>query len=211
MIFGLAALTLAGCTSAGTTAPSSAGSTVTSTATATRTNDTGTEYQPPKASYAPRLSAGGDVPDGEKKGRCPYIRAGKDEDPTSEPNVADIGGSRVKLTTTLPAYTPVGCRFYYEYGRDAVADILPTTFATALQARNAMIRTGEAGKQTSGVPGIAPGVDGVSYRTRFERGDGDNDWAFAFAEGKVMVVVHTRETRASFNAVNLAKAIVAEF
>lgn len=204
------AVLLAGCTSSAD--PQPAGSTGTVTSTVTSTRDTGTDYRPPTPTYVPALPAGKKVPAGEKAGRCPYIRSGLNEDPTDKPNVADIQGNRVGRTTVLTELKPVGCRFYFAYAPgQAVADIRPTTFATAAQARNAMILTAQAGKQVMGVRNFVPGVDGISYRTKFIAADKGRDWAFAFAKGRVLVVVHTEEVTTSQNALFLAKAVAAEF
>ena len=166
-------------------------------------------------SVAP-LPADGSLPAGEVKRSCPYIKAGLDSEPTTGPNVADLEGDRVGTVTVLTQLNPVGCRFYfaYSYGdtrHEAVADILPYTFATATEARTAMVRTATAGKNLETQRNFVKGVDGIRYQTRFFGPDGDNDWAFVFAKGRHMVVVHTQQTNASYNAQALAEAIIAKF
>ncbi|HEU5267391.1 MAG TPA: hypothetical protein VFU35_11860 [Jatrophihabitans sp.] len=169
-------------------------------------------YRPPPATTVHPLPPGKSAPTGERAGRCPYIRAGVDAEPGPAPTVADIEGDRVGRVTLLAGYRPVGCRFYFAYPRyEAVADILPTTFATSAQARNAMVRTAQAGRQAQTYPNFVPGVTGISYRTTFFGPDGDQDWAFVFAKGRVMVVVHTQQTRSSSNARYLAAAVAGKF
>ncbi|MEO6885798.1 MAG: hypothetical protein ABI232_05865 [Jatrophihabitantaceae bacterium] len=127
-------------------------------------------------------------------------------------NVADIEGDHVYRTTVLTGLKPVGCRFYFYAGAyEAIADIVPTTFTTSVQATNAMILTSRAGTEAIGKKAIVPGVDAVLYRTRFFGEDGARDWACVFAKGKVMVVVHTQRTDTSLNALLLAKAVAPKF
>ncbi|MEO9140148.1 MAG: hypothetical protein ABI345_13910 [Jatrophihabitans sp.] len=203
------ALLVSGCTS-DKTAPAPGTRTLTSTETKTLPSEPDA-YRPPPATFVKSLRPGSKPPVGEKRMLCPYIRSGLDEDPTSKPNVADIQGNRVGQTTVLTAHTPIGCRFYFAYDYEAVADIIPSTFATAAQAHNAMVLTAKAGKQAKGYPDFVPGVDGISYQTKFYRPDGEQDWAFVFAKGKVLVVVHTEEKTTSQNALYLAQAIVGKF
>lgn len=203
-------LALAGCTSSGKAAPSSGG-TRTMTSTVTSTRDTGTDFRPPRASSVKPLPPGSKTPKGEKDGICPYIRTGLNQYPTSEPNVANIEGNRIYRTTRLTTLKPIGCRFYFigpPY--NPTADIRPQTFATAEKAYNAMILTARAGRQAMTYPNFAPGVTGISYRTKFDEGEGYKDWAFVFAKAKVVVVVHTSQP-ISANARYLAKAIAAKF
>ena len=61
------------------------------------------------------------------------------------------------------------------------------------------------------MPNFVPGVDGISFRTSFFGPDGAQDWAFVFAKGPVLVVVHTEEQTTSLNALLIAQAIVAKF
>lgn len=204
------AVSVAGCTagSAGKTlAPTITGTT---TVTSTRTAPAQT-FTPAPATTVTPLPPGKNPPAGETEKLCPYIRSGRDQDPTSQPNVADIQGNRIGRTTVLTDLRPVGCRFYFEYQYQAVADILPQTFSTAIAAHNAMVRTAQAGTAALGVPDFVKGVDGISYRTKFYGPDGSQDWAFAFAKGRVLVVVHTEETRTSQNALFLAQAIAGKF
>lgn len=210
--FAAAALILlaTGCTS-NKTAPAPGTRTVVNTVTTTRQAPNPTAFTPPPASFVKSLKPGDRPPTGEKRTLCPYIRSGLDEDPTSKPNVADIQGNRVGQTTVLTTHEPVGCRFYFAYDYEAVADIVPTTFATAAQAHNAMVLTAKAGKQAKGYPAFVKGVDGISYRTKFFEPDGDNDWAFVFAKGKVLVVIRTEEKSSSADARYLARAVVGKF
>lgn len=177
-----------------------------------------TAYTPAPATSAARLR-GASAPKGERFARCPYIRTGLDQDGySSGATLANLEGDRVGRTTVLAGYTPVGCRFYFinSYGgvlHEAVADILPTTFATPAAAHNALVLTADAGRSGSqqSQPHFVPGVDGIQYQTRFFGPDGDKDWAFAFARGKVLVVVHTQQSDSPLNALLVGKAIVGKF
>ncbi len=205
-------LTAAACTSA---APSPVSTTIVSThtvvVTGTRTT-TAAAYAPPPTSTVHPLPPGAKPRAGEREGRCPYIRAGLNEDPAPAPTVADIEGSRVARTTILTAYHPLGCRFYYAYPPyGATADIRPTTLASATQAHNAMVQTARQGRQLQVMRNFVPGVDGIGFRTTFFGDDGSRDWAFAFAKGRVMVVVRTQRTDTSRNALYLAQAIAGKF
>jgi hypothetical protein len=169
-------------------------------------------YRPAPAASVKPLPAGEKPRRGEVERSCPYIEAGLDQQPTAGPNVADIEGDRVYRTTVLTGSTPVGCRFYFAYAaHEAIADILPTTFATAAAAHNAMVLTAEGGGRPDPRPGFVAGVDGILFRTRFYGPDGAKDWAFVFAKGPVMVVVHTQQTNSPLNAELLGKAVVGKF
>lgn len=188
----------------------------TQTVRVTRTPTPPPSFTPAPATSVAALPASGKAPRGEVVRTCPYIKAGLDSEPTSGPNVADIEGDRVGVVTVLTDYSPVGCRFYfaYSYGdtrHEAVADIQPFTLGTALAARNAMIRTAEAGSSAETEQDFVPGLVGIRYKTRFFGPDGAEDWAFVFAKGRHMVVVHTQQTNASLNAQQLAAAIAAKF
>jgi hypothetical protein len=206
-------LVLGGCSSGAGPAGRTATRTIVQTETAPAPSVSFTAA--PATSVAP-LPAGGVPRAGEVVRSCPYISAGLDSEPTSGPNVADLEGDRVGRVTVLPGHRPVGCRFYfaYSYGNtrhEAVADILPRTFATTTQARNALVLTARAGTEPLSEPEFVPGADGIAYRTRFFGPDGARDWAFAFAKGRVLVVVHTQQTNTSRNAVNLGRAVVGKF
>lgn len=205
----LLALVLAGCTGS----RSAARTAVTQTQTVTHTRSAPpVAFTPAPATSVHPLPAGAAPRKGETERACPYIKAGLNQQPTSGPNVADLEGDRVYRTTVLTGRQPVGCRFYFAYAdHDAVADILPTSFRTAEAAHNAMVLTARAGRHQIGEPGFVPGVDGIRFQTRFYGPDGGNDWAFVFAKGRVMVVVHTRQTNTSFNAQALGQAIVGKF
>ncbi|SHG20570.1 hypothetical protein SAMN05443575_1672 [Jatrophihabitans endophyticus] len=203
-------LAVAGCTSAAKPAPTRE-RTVTSTVTATRSPE-GADYRPPKASNVAPLPPGSKAPKGEKEGRCPYIRAGLNIDPTSAANVADIEGNRVGRTTLLTDQKPIGCRFYFANPPyDVTADIRPLTFTSAAAAFNAMVLTARAGTSEYTQRNVVRGVTGIGYRTKFGGEHGARDWAFAFATGKVMVVVHTERADTSRNALYLAQAIAGKF
>jgi putative component of membrane protein insertase Oxa1/YidC/SpoIIIJ protein YidD len=126
--------------------------------------------------------------------------------------MADLEGDRVYRTTVLTDLKPVGCRFYFwccQY--EAIAEIAPQTFATADAARAAMIATAKVDPSAQGFHNLVPGVDAISYRTKFFGPDGARDWACAFVKGKVMVVVRTQRSDTSFNAREIVQAIAAKF
>jgi hypothetical protein len=184
--------------------------TVTSTVTHTRTPPPQT-YVPPPPSFAPPLAEGAAPPAGEVDRLCPYIRTGLNMDPTSEPNVADIIGSRIYRTTVLTALKPVGCRFYFYVDFSPEADILPTTFPNATDAHNAMVLTADKTGTNQATYTVASGIPGIVYQTKFVTGDDGTDWACVFAKGAVMVVVHSHTTNTSNSVLSLAQAIVGKF
>ena len=178
-----------------------------------------TQTVAPSAGARPRadrtvapLPPGQHPPKGEVEKACPYLRAGLNIDPTSQPNVADLEGDRVGRVTVLPARTPVGCRFYFANpGYEAVADILPTTYPTAAAAHAALVALARTRAAVEPRPHFVPAVDGIRFRTAFFGPDHGRDWAFAFAKGRVLVVVHTQQDNVSLNAERLAAAIVGKF
>lgn len=196
---------LTGCGSTAPPPPST--SVVTDTVTSTLSASTFRALPPTSAAPLPPGSA---APAGQAEQPCPYIASTPRQD--SQTNVADIVGSHVYRTTVLTGSRPVGCRFYfYAPPYAAVADIQARTFASELEARNAMIRTGEAGQQAIGQPHLAPGAQGIAYRTEFYGPDGGRDWACAFATGASMVVVRTQRTDTAAAAVYLAQAVAGHF
>jgi hypothetical protein len=209
----LAGLMLAGCTS-GSSGDGTPGPTVTGTETITHTlppTRTPTFKPPVPAAVAP-LPPGSSPHKGEKDKSCPYIRSGLNEDGGGGVNLADIEGDRVYRTTVLTRYRPVGCRFYfYAPPYEAVADIRPRTFRTATEARNAMILTARTGTELITERNVVKGVDGICFRTKYFGQDGKRDWAFAFAKGKVLVVVYTQRNDTSRNALYIAQAIAGKF
>jgi hypothetical protein len=207
-----ALLALAGCTSRGVTV---------TTTTNTITNDrtvTGTR-PPPRPDYRPRrprfvrpLPPGTKTQPGEKDGPCPYIKPGLNIDAGVGVNLADLEGDRVYRQTVLTTLHPVGCRFYfYAPPYPAEAEIQPHKFATARQAYDAMIRTARTGRELITEKNFVHGVTGISFRTKFFAEDGNRDWAFVFAKGRVMVVVYTFRTDTSRNALYIARAIARKF
>jgi hypothetical protein len=215
------AVGLGACTSGGgATAPSSpqpAGTVTTVVGTRTVAPPPTTYTPPAPATRAPYRGKNA-LARGEKPGRCPYIQTGLDQDQHPGPvNLADIEGDRVGHTTVLTNLDPVGCRFYFAYGgyegvaHEAIAEIRPQRLASATAAHNAMVLVARTGRQQYAVHNLIPGVDGIGFRTKFFGPDGDKDWAFAFARGRVMVIVYTQVTVSSSNARYLAQAIAAKF
>ena len=202
----IAVLIVAGCSKRAVKVTTTTTSTqeVTTTQTLTSPAVAGGSYTPPPATAVAALgSANAPMPAGEKEGTCPYI---------ANLDFADTEGDRVYRTAVLTTTTPVGCRFYFWSSPfQAIGDIVPTTFATATQAYNAMVATGTAGAATFGVKDIVPGVDGVLYQTAFNPHDGSKDWACTFAKGNIMVTIHTQQTNTSQDARNLAVLLAPKF
>jgi hypothetical protein len=205
-----AVIALAGCSakSGSSGPPVSSDVTVTQTITSTPPpvpSSSGPFVPAPAASVAALGSAHAPMPAGEVEAACPYI---------SNDDLAAKEGDHVYRTSNLTTLTPVGCRFYFYAGPfEAIADIAPMTFATDVDAYNAMVATGAAGTGTIGVKDLITGVDAVLYKTQFYGPDTakGGDWACAFAKGKVMVVVHTQQTNVSFNARALATQLAPKF
>lgn len=207
------ALTVTACTPGASTTPTG---TVTSTRTITAAPSTIVPVVPkpfaPAALVAPAQPPGSTLPAGQTDATCPYIKAGLNVEPESTgTNFAALEGSRVQRVTVLTTLKPVGCRFYWFDDFHPTGDIMPSTYATATEAHNAMVVTSEAGTSAMGVPSFVPGVDGVSFRTNLNGPDQGQNWAFAFAKGTVMVVIRTDQTDTSFNARSIAEAIVGQF
>jgi hypothetical protein len=202
------AITLTGCT------PSSPKQTTTTRDTTVKSTVTKTTQAPPTFKPKPAktlapLAPGQQPGPGVAERACPYILSSQDQGPNS---MADLEGDRVYRTTVLTATHPVGCRFYfYAPPYEAIAEIAPRTFASDLDAHDAMVLTGQAGTEVEGKPNIVAGVDGVLYRTKFFGPDGGRDWACVFAKGKVMVTVRTQRTDTSLNALLIARAIAPKF
>jgi hypothetical protein len=201
----------AACTSSGGGDPTQAPSTRTTTITRPRpTPPSPSVFAPAPARSVTPLPPGRPPPSGEVEKACPYVASTPGENP--DVNVADMEGDHVYRTTVLTELKPVGCRFYFYSGPyEAIADILPQTFPTPVDAHNAMVKTAEAGANYSSRSNIVKGVDAIVYQTAFYGQDGNQDWACVFAKGKVMVVVHTQQTNISFNAVQIATAIAPKF
>ena len=166
----------------------------------------------PDSSVAP-LPPGTNPAAGEVDGNCPYIAPGPTlGDASVTPNLAGDEGDHVYRVTLLTTLHPVGCRFYfYAPPYEAVADIQPYTYATEIDARNALVLASRTGTDPQPRPSMAPGVDAILYRTAFFGDDGRQDWACAFAKGKILVIVHTQQNRDSLNAFTIARDIVGKF
>lgn len=207
----VAPLVIAGCTSSGRPGPTS---TITRDSTSTRTRPAPQRYQPPPPKFVHPLPPGTRPPRGEKDHSCPYIRTGLDvdNDYSGGVNLADLEGDRVYRNTILTDLHPVGCRFYfYAPPYPAEAEIEPHTFATAAEARDAMILTARTGHNELVVRNFVHGLTGISFQTKFFAQDGGQDWAFVFAKGRRMVVVYTFQTNVSHNALYIAQAIAKKF
>lgn len=207
---GLCAVALAaGCT---THRPAPITVTTTRTATVTSTRPAPPlHFTPsPPRSVAP-LPPGARAPRGERDARCPYLRSGLDQTPNVGVNLAELEGDRVYRTTVITTDHPPGCRFwFYAPPYEAIADIRLQRLASARLAHDAMVLTARRGKALIPVPRFAGGLSGVLYRTRFFGPDGDRDWAFVFAKGRLLVIVHTQRDDTSRNALYIGRAIAAK-
>ena len=155
---------------------------------------------PPTAASGAPLPQPGPVT--ETAGSCPYLDA---------VTASDLEGNKVGRVTVVST-DPVGCNFYFAYADGHMTlQISTQRYATATDAYNAMVATGDAGAQVEGIPGLVPGVDAVLYRTSFYPPDKGRDWACSFATGPVMVTVKTDQTDISFNARNIAATIAPKF
>lgn len=208
-----AAFALTACTPSTPSAPSAPPDiTHTRTVTSTRTPPPAPRptFTPAPARTVAPLVAGAPPSRGEVEKACPYIKSTQDEDPKH--SIAILEGDRVYRTTVLTRLKPVGCRFYFwAPPYEAIADIRPRRFARATDAHNAMVLTAEAGSDAQGKPNFVPGIDGVLYRTKFFGPDGSRDWAFVFAAGRTMVIVHTQRNDTSLNALLIGRAIAGHF
>lgn len=145
-----------------------------------------------------------------RRGACPYI------DTVTAQN---LNGSRIdprknQIITT----SPVGCRFFAlnaaGYGQHARAgrpeiEISTARYRTSADAQQGMVRTALKGTDINPVK-VARHA-GAQFRTRFNPGDGAQDWACTFATGTLVVTVKTDRTDLALNAVNIATAIAAKF
>ncbi|WP_157749254.1 DUF2020 domain-containing protein [Jatrophihabitans sp. GAS493] len=151
------------------------------------------------------IPPGGTVPSGWIKGDCPYI---------STEDAAQAEGNHIYLTTVSKS-KPTACRFYfYSDPYNAVLEILPTTFATATEAHNAMVLTAKASPVPSSIssyPNFMPGVDLISFQTQMYAPDKGKDWAAVFAKGKTMVLVRTQQNNVSEDARHVARLVVGKF
>jgi hypothetical protein len=198
---------LAGCTpTPAGTAPGPAG---TVTRTVVRTRSAAPVRVTPAApgTVAP-LPPGRRAPRGERDGRCPYIRTGLDQPGNVGVNLADLEGDRVYRTTEITTDRPPGCRFYfYAPPYEAVADIRLRRLPSPRAARDAMVLTARTGTEPITQRRFAAGLTGILFRTRFFGPDGARDWAFTFAAGRLLVVVHTQRDDTSRNALYIGRAI----
>jgi hypothetical protein len=209
VVVALAALVLAGCTSSATQPPDS---TLTHTRTTTHTVEPPGRYHPPKPAFRKPLPPGVAPGKHEKDHSCPYIKTGLNVTDDVGPNMANLEGDRVYRNTILTDLHPVGCRFYfYAPPYAAIAEIQPHTFNTATEAHDAMILTARTGHNLITEENFVRGADGICFQTKFFREDGNQDWAFVFAKGKVMVVVYAFQTNTSRNAFYIGKAIAKKF
>jgi hypothetical protein len=199
----IAAQLLGACS--GHTAPLRSTIVVTSTTTVTRTASAPaavSTYRPPPATTVPPAAPSTPLPAGYRDAECPYL---------DRQTAQDREGNKISRVAVSTAQ-PVSCRFYFWCcDFHATLEIAPTVFPTADAAYNAMVRTGQSGRNGQPAAGLAPDVDGVLYQTRFYDPDGERDWACAFAAGRTMVVVRTDQSTVSLDARRIAEAIAGRF
>ena len=199
----LVALVLAACGGHATPAPSTI--VVTSTTTVTRTSTAPravSTFRPPPAVTVSPAPPGAALPAGYRDAECPYL---------PRQTAENLEGNRISRVAVSLTH-PVGCRFYFWCcDFHATLEITPTLFPTPDAAYNAMVRTGESGRNVQPAAGLAPGVDGVLYQTQFYGPDGARDWACALAVGRTLVVLRTDQSRVSLDARRVAQAIAGRF
>lgn len=177
--------------------------TIVTTITTHRPQPSEPTFTPAPATTVAGLPPGASPVAGERENACPYITTA---------DAAATEGNRIYRTTIITSRHPVGCRFYFWCcDFHATMDILPQTFSTPTDAYNAMVRTGEAGANVTGIASLVPGVAAVLYQTRFYGPDGTTDWACTFTKGRILVTVHTNQNDVSFNARQLAQLIAPKF
>jgi hypothetical protein len=193
---------VAACTS-GSPATEDSTRTIVTTITTHRPKPSGPTFTPAPATTVAGLPPGASPAAGQQESTCPYLTTA---------DAATTEGNRIYRSTIITSRQPVGCRFYFWCcDFHATMDILPQTFSTPTDAYNAMVRTGEAGSNVTGIASLVPGVAAVLYQTRFYGPDGNTDWACTFAKGRIMVTVHTNQNDVSFNARQLAQLIAPKF
>lgn len=192
-----------GCSSSGSAQHSSTSSVPASTSHGGLAGDGGEDGSSSAAPSTPAPPASTKrSPVREVDGACPYI---------ATQDLADKVGSRVGRTTVLTS-TPRGCKFYLPFADfHAVAQITGTLYPNATTAHNAMVRIAAKGSQQIGYPSLAPGVEGITFRTAFYAPDGKRDWACTFRKGRTVVLVNTDQNDTSFNARAIAIAISKKF
>lgn len=135
---------------------------------------------------------------------CPFV--------DTQQAVAAEGNRVSRITNLYTGSRLTGCRYYFWCcDFHATMEFTTAQYATPTAAYNAMVRTGKAGGEATGAPGIAPGVDGILYRTSFYQPDGPTDWACSFAAGRTVVTVKTDQNDTSRDALNLATLLAPHF
>ena len=208
-IAALAALAVAGCTSSGTSAPSSLpGSTNYTTVTQTKPVPTPTISTPKPVTVGPTKAATASA--------CPLL---------ATQTAVDTGGMRLGRVTVLTASGKlVGCRFYGQQspndqcnatclakeklppGKQPAIEITTVRYRSDLDAHNAIALIARSGTQPQQVD-IGTNNIGVCYQTTFYVKDAGKDWACTFSIAKLAVVVKTVASLSSIaRAVSVAVA-----
>jgi hypothetical protein len=135
---------------------------------------------------------------------------------------ADVGVRLGRITTLLAGGMPVGCSFYADQDpafkasehlpgpNQAVLQIVSTRYTDPITAHNAFVQIAVAG-QNETPDNLSATVEGAAFQTTFDPTDGNKDWAFVFHTANTVVVVTTAQTDTSFDAREVAAAIVAKF
>jgi hypothetical protein len=136
---------------------------------------------------------------------------------------ADEGVRLGRITTQLIGATAVGCEFYADQDpsfkasehlpgpNQPVLQIVSSRYTDEITAQNAMVAIAKAGQNIDSSNPISADVPGAAFQVMFDPADGSNDWAYVFRTGTTVVTVTTAQTDTSFDAREVAAAIVTKF
>jgi hypothetical protein len=139
------------------------------------------------------------------------------------PTAAENVGVRIgRVTVQSTNGKAVGCRFYADQdptyrgsehlpgANQPVVQIVSSHYGGTTLAHNAMVRLAEAGTNAY-QSNLSPAVEGISFQTRFDPTDGNEDWAYTFRKGTTVVVVSTAQKDTAFDARAVATSIADRF
>jgi hypothetical protein len=134
-------------------------------------------------------------------------------------DAAGDSGMRLGRTVVLSASgRTVGCDFYSDPAW-AASEHLPgpdqpaisiriTHYAATTPAYNAMMRTAERSGSSAHSQNLNAAIKGVLYRTTFDPADGNQDWAYAFADGADVVTILTAQTDSELTATEIGQTVI---
>jgi len=134
----------------------------------------------------------------------------------------DVGVRIGRITVQSSAGRTVGCRFHADQDpayrasehlpgpNQPVLQIASTRYRDPPSAHNAMVRLARAGANAY-TANLAPGIEGISFQTRFDPADGGTDWAYTFRKKNTVVIVTTIQRDTAFDARSVAADISARF